>query len=116
MASAVKAILALFSVVTNMFLQYNNHLRFDLSPERIKSLTEDIMHHTKKVWLSLLCCVITHSGKVYDEVANVPEGQHTFENTVKKIAHQEAEQSVQSANATFPLYLWCYTIITTLCL
>jgi O6-methylguanine-DNA--protein-cysteine methyltransferase len=55
----------------------------------IKKHSEEIMEKTKKV---------------LDEVAAIPVGHHTFENTIKRIADQEAEHSIASAICTFPSY------------
>jgi hypothetical protein len=55
----------------------------------IKKHSEEIMEKTKKV---------------LDEVAAIPVRHHTFENTIKRIADQEAEHSITSAICTFPSY------------
>lgn len=69
--------------------KFNNKLKFNLQVSDIKERTKEIMDQTKKV---------------LDEVAVIPVGSHTFENTIKRIADQEAVQSVNSANVTFPSY------------
>lgn len=41
---------------------------------------------------------------VLDEVAAVPVGTRTFENTIKRIADQECVHSIASTICTFPSY------------
>eukprot|EP01113_Clastostelium_recurvatum_P027594 TRINITY_DN3331_c0_g1_i2.p1 TRINITY_DN3331_c0_g1~~TRINITY_DN3331_c0_g1_i2.p1 ORF type:complete len:739 (-),score=223.20 TRINITY_DN3331_c0_g1_i2:14-2230(-) len=67
--------------------QYVNRLRFDLDAKQIGSLAEELMNNTKKV---------------YDQVAAIKPGEHTFENTVKVIADDETDCDVLSSNVSFP--------------
>lgn len=68
---------------------FENKLRFDVGVEDIKKISKEIMEKTKKV---------------LDEVAAIPVGDHTFNNTIKRIADQEAIHSIASTICTFPSY------------
>ena len=55
-----------------------NRIKFDLNPEQIHQLTKEI---------------IEASTKVQDAVAAIPDGEHTFENTVLALADDDCEVS-----------------------
>eukprot|EP00064_Thunnus_orientalis_P023980 superscaffoldBa00009679_g24245 len=56
-----------------------NRLRWDLSPERIQQLTDELVTNTKKV---------------YDRVGSLELDGVTFENTLKALADVEVEYTV----------------------
>lgn len=67
-----------------------NRLRWDLSPERIQQLTDELVTNTKKV---------------YDRVSTLELDGVTFENTLKALADVEVEYTVQRNMLDFPQHV-----------
>lgn len=79
-----------FHATTNNML-YKNSLQFNLSPDRIKELTDQ---------------TIEYSRKIQDKVASLPEDQRTFTNVVLPLANEEGEYMVNENSVTFPSYVY----------
>jgi len=67
-----------------------NRLRWDLNPERIQQLTDELVINTKKV---------------YDRVGALELDGVTFENTLKALADVEVEYTVQRNMLDFPQHV-----------
>eukprot|EP01094_Clydonella_sp_ATCC50884_P017810 TRINITY_DN3179_c0_g1_i2.p1 TRINITY_DN3179_c0_g1~~TRINITY_DN3179_c0_g1_i2.p1 ORF type:complete len:788 (-),score=269.81 TRINITY_DN3179_c0_g1_i2:248-2275(-) len=66
------------------------HVRFDLSAPEMQKLSSDLMAEVKAA---------------EDAVAALPEGAHSFENTVLALAFNEGHADTLSSSVTFPQYV-----------
>jgi len=66
---------------------YPNRLRFDLGPQEIGQLADEI---------------ITNSKKILDDITTIPANQRTFKNTVRPMDEYDIYFSTLSSSATFP--------------
>eukprot|EP01112_Ceratiomyxa_fruticulosa_P019252 TRINITY_DN6277_c0_g1_i3.p1 TRINITY_DN6277_c0_g1~~TRINITY_DN6277_c0_g1_i3.p1 ORF type:complete len:752 (+),score=161.54 TRINITY_DN6277_c0_g1_i3:2123-4378(+) len=67
--------------------KFVNRLRFDLTPESLTALCDEL---------------IANARRVYDDIAAIPEGKQTWENTFQKIADEDADFDTLSSNCEFP--------------